>query len=325
MADYQRILSYLYRYENAEKKECRGFIKAEQKTGSLKLTIQIEDDRLLKGMILKLCFYEKQEEGWQVWHLDSLTTQQHKEEMRLSYTKEELPPHFLIKNQSGVLLYYQDSFYYGSIWIGEEIPARVLRPEGWHNMKGESQPEEDREKKMAEPSNNEESGEEPESEENEEREEEPEPEKDEGREEKPESGKNEEREEESESEENPGDKRDKLWINSLENSPAVDNIYNPAFYKGYRISTNQLETLGEDGVMLSQNQFLLKGYRHYRHLLAGKIRYDGKDRYCIGVPGIYENREKYMAEIYQFPIFLSAAQNRVKTGGFGYWLHLLQE
>lgn len=38
MADYQRILSYLYRYEKAEKKECFGFVKAEQKSGSLKLT-----------------------------------------------------------------------------------------------------------------------------------------------------------------------------------------------------------------------------------------------------------------------------------------------
>ena len=56
MADYQRILSYLYRYEKTEKKECLGFVKAEQKPGSLKLTIQIDDERLLQGMELKLCF-----------------------------------------------------------------------------------------------------------------------------------------------------------------------------------------------------------------------------------------------------------------------------
>ena len=50
MADYQRILSYLYRYEKSEKKECLGFIKAEQKSAILKLTIQINDERLLHGM-----------------------------------------------------------------------------------------------------------------------------------------------------------------------------------------------------------------------------------------------------------------------------------
>ena len=32
-----------------------------------------------------------------------------------------------------------------------------------------------------------------------------------------------------------------------------------------------------------------------------------------------------MAEIYQFPVFLALAENRIKTGGFGYWLHLLPE
>ena len=70
MADYQRILSYLYRYEKSEKKECLGFIKAEQKSAILKLTIQINDERLLHGMELKLCFYEKQGEHWGVRKLE---------------------------------------------------------------------------------------------------------------------------------------------------------------------------------------------------------------------------------------------------------------
>ena len=47
MADYHRILSYLYRYDKNDKKECRGFVNAEQKRSGLKLTIQIEDDRLM--------------------------------------------------------------------------------------------------------------------------------------------------------------------------------------------------------------------------------------------------------------------------------------
>ena len=91
MADYQRILSYLYRYEKAEKKECFGFVKAEQKSGSLKLTIQIDDERLLQGMELKLCFYERQGESWQVWQLDTLITQEHKEEIHLTYPAAMLP------------------------------------------------------------------------------------------------------------------------------------------------------------------------------------------------------------------------------------------
>ena len=131
MADYQRILSYLYRYEKSEKKECLGFIKAEQKSAILKLTIQINDERLLHGMELKLCFYEKQGEHWGVRKLDSIITEEDKEEFHQMYSKEQLPEGFDIKKQSGVVLYYQEEYYYGSVWIGEEIPVEVLESLQW--------------------------------------------------------------------------------------------------------------------------------------------------------------------------------------------------
>ena len=87
----------------------------------------------------------------------------------------------------------------------------------------------------------------------------------------------------------------------------------------------QLEDLRPEAKDLSDNQVLAKGYAIDHHLLAGKVIYAGEERYCVGVPGIYENRERYMAQLYQFPVFLSLTENRIKTGGFGYWLHLLQE
>ena len=121
------------------------------------------------------------------------------------------------------------------------------------------------------------------------------------------------------------DNFEKIWINSMKKNPPVDNIFNTAFYEGCRISTADLAQFGEEASVLKSNQFLLKGYGRYHHILAGKVRYAGEERYCIGVPGIYENREKYMAEIYQFPVFLSLTENRMKTGSFGYWLYLLRD
>ena len=290
MADYQRILSYLYRYEKSEKKECFGFIKAEQKSGTLKLTIQIDDERLLQGVELKLAFYEKQGESWQVWQIDTVIAQEHKEELSLLYPANRLPNGFRIKEQSGVLLFYQDSFYYGSVWIGEEIPAEVLEPLRWHKVEDtvKSEPETEQESKAEE------------------------------------AALQEDVEEESESEEAFVDDFEKMWINSIKEKPIVNNIFNTAFYEGCKISTAQLEQFGEEADSLKSNQFLLKGYERYKHLLAGKVRYAGEERYCIGVPGIYENREKYMADIYQFPVFLSLTENRMKTGSFGYWLYLLR-
>ena len=305
MADYQRILSYLYRYEKSEKKECFGFIKAEQKSGTLKLTIQIDDERLLQGVELKLAFYEKQGESWQVWQIDTVIAQEHKEELSLLYPANRLPNGFRIKEQSGVLLFYQDSFYYGSVWIGEEIPAEVLEPLRWHKVEDtvKSEPETEQESKAEETALQEDVEEENEAEE---------------------AALQEDVEEESESEEAFVDDFEKMWINSIKEKPIVNNIFNTAFYEGCKISTAQLEQFGEEADSLKSNQFLLKGYERYKHLLAGKVRYAGEERYCIGVPGIYENREKYMADIYQFPVFLSLTENRMKTGSFGYWLYLLR-
>ena len=444
MADYQRILSYLYRYEKAEKKECFGFVKAEQKSGSLKLTIQIDDERLLQGMELKLCFYERQGESWQVWQLDTLITQEHKEEIHLTYPAAMLPAGFRIKAQSGVLLYYQDAFYYGSVWIGEEIPTETLEPLRWHKIvnsaKDKSQMQENKsgkdiagkisekqtetekilpdkmsEKQKVSTRNitDEMLQEQQESEENileekgqintesfEEKdfqkraenkienikseENLPDSENDiahsnntnieesvkikefseDGIESKNKSelelkselktdseieSKSElktdaEMESKSElkidSEIEPQikieaetepeatsvvDNFEKMWINAMKKNPSVDNIFNTAFYEGCRISTADLAQFGEEASVLKSNQFLLKGYGRYHHILAGKVRYAGEERYCIGVPGIYENREKYMAEIYQFPVFLSLTENRMKTGSFGYWLYLLRD
>ena len=456
MADYQRILSYLYRYEKAEKKECFGFVKAEQKSGSLKLTIQIDDERLLQGMELKLCFYERQGESWQVWQLDTLITQEHKEEIHLTYPAAMLPAGFRIKGQSGVLLYYQDAFYYGSVWIGEEIPAETLEPLRWHKIvnsaKDKSQMQENKsgkdiagkisekqtetEKilpdKMSETQKvstrnitDEMLQEQQESEENilekkgqintesfEEKdfqkraenkienikseENLPDSENDiahsnntnieesvkikEFSEDSIESKNKSELELKSElktdaelesktelktdfelesktelktdaemesktelkidseiehqikieAETEPEatsvvDNFEKMWINAMKKNPSVDNIFNTAFYEGCRISTADLAQFGEEASVLKSNQFLLKGYGRYHHILAGKVRYAGEERYCIGVPGIYENREKYMAEIYQFPVFLSLTENRMKTGSFGYWLYLLRD
>ena len=444
MADYQRILSYLYRYEKAEKKECFGFVKAEQKSGSLKLTIQIDDERLLQGMELKLCFYERQGESWQVWQLDTLITQEHKEEIHLTYPAAMLPAGFRIKGQSGVLLYYQDAFYYGSVWIGEEIPAETLEPLRWHKIvnsaKDKSQMQENKsgkdiagkisekqtetekilpdkmsEKQKVSTRNitdemlqyqqeseenileekgqiNTESFEEKDfqkraenkienikSEENlpdsendiahsnntnieesvkikefsedsiesknkSELELKSELKTDAEMESKSELKTDAEMESKSElkidSEIEPQikieaetepeatsvvDNFEKMWINAMKKNPSVDNIFNTAFYEGCRISTTDLAQFGEEASVLKSNQFLLKGYGRYHHILAGKVRYAGEERYCIGVPGIYENREKYMAEIYQFPVFLSLTENRMKTGSFGYWLYLLRD
>ena len=319
MADYQRILSYLYRYDNRQKKECKGFIKAEQKADGLKLTIQIEDERLMEEMPMRLCFYADKDDR-KVTVLDRLTLGKQHEEIFRHYENDRLPTGFRIQNQAGVILYYQDSFFYGSVWIGEELPAieqisqlffGEKEAETFPGKAAEEpgQPEAEPRKENTFPGKAAEEPEEPVKEPGEPREENIFPE---------------EMSAQMMSGERKSEKKDFFDRIKGEARPAC-GIFNPAFYEGYLISDNQLSLLGKEAEKFSDNQFLCNGYAKHHHLLAGKVRYDARDRYCIGVPGIYENREKYMAEIYQFPVFLALAENRIKTGGFGYWLHLLPE
>ena len=131
MAEYYRILSYLYRYDKKKKMDCKGFIKAEQKRNGLKITLQIDDERLLEEIRLALCFYgkeenEKGETRWKMRQLAVLESSRHHEETVLFYPAEELPERFDIRKQYGVILFYQDAFFYGSVWIGDEIPVEAL-------------------------------------------------------------------------------------------------------------------------------------------------------------------------------------------------------
>ena len=333
MADYHRILSYLYRYDKNDKKECRGFVKAEQKRSGLKLTIQIEDDRLMEDMNLDLCFYQKKDNSWEMWKMDQLAAGNHQEETTLFYPAERLPDDFDIRRLYGILFLYRDSFFYGSVWIGDEIPIAALmenhgsEPEFSDNSEqGPESPEQD-----LIPQENPEEQLEEKSEEEEKREAERESEEEEEKREAERESEEEEKwepERRAEEEELSTDSEDllmKMWIDTEKMAKPVDNIFNKAFRQGYKISVEQLKKFSPEAARMAENQFLLKGYNRYQHLLAGKVMYAGRERYCIGVPGIYENRERYMAEIYQFPVFLSLTENRIKTGGFGYWLHLLQE
>lgn len=69
-----------------------------------------------------------------------------------------------------------------------------------------------------------------------------------------------------------------------------------------------------------RNSFLLHGFHNYRHLMLG-ITEEGN--YVLGVPGIMDPQEKYMAVMFGFPNFKYAEEE----GGcqpYGYWYRILQ-
>lgn len=88
-----------------------------------------------------------------------------------------------------------------------------------------------------------------------------------------------------------------------------------------RIHPKDIGKLDMRNWKLGVNSFLTHGFYTYQYLLLGKMRFDnGSERPIIGVPGVYSNREKYLANMFGFEQFIPVKKTGVKTGEFGYWI-----
>ncbi len=79
--------------------------------------------------------------------------------------------------------------------------------------------------------------------------------------------------------------------------------------------------LQQEQWQVGRSSFLQHGYYQYRHLLLGMMR---GGRYILGVPGMRNPQEKYMAEMFGFPHFKTS---KICSCGraFGYWYRELKE
>ena len=92
-----------------------------------------------------------------------------------------------------------------------------------------------------------------------------------------------------------------------------------------RIHPRDIGKLDMRNWKLGVNSFLTHGFYTYQYLLLGKMRFDnGAERSIIGVPGVYSNREKYLANMFGFEQFIPVKKTGVKTGAFGYWIVEIQ-
>lgn len=71
---------------------------------------------------------------------------------------------------------------------------------------------------------------------------------------------------------------------------------------------------------LGKNSFLTHGYYHYRYIMLGKVLINNQEKYVIGVPGVYTNKERYLANMFGFNEFVPVKRCKILTGNFGYWI-----
>lgn len=100
----------------------------------------------------------------------------------------------------------------------------------------------------------------------------------------------------------------------------IDAFDDDYFYDCIEVSPEKLKCLNQNEIDIAGNSFLLHGYYNFRHILFGRVRdnlYNTK--YFIGVPGMYCNRERYMASMFGFNNFKKSHRSDYANPYFGYW------
>ncbi len=102
--------------------------------------------------------------------------------------------------------------------------------------------------------------------------------------------------------------------------PQLPLFADSQFTECVKIVPQDIGKLAMSNWKLGVNSFLSHGYYHYRYLMLGKVMLNEKEKVVIGVPGVFTNKERYLANMFGFTIFVPAKKTELLTGKFGYWV-----
>ncbi len=106
----------------------------------------------------------------------------------------------------------------------------------------------------------------------------------------------------------------------FDNADFIDAFDDDYYYDCVEVSPETLKKLPIEDEAVINNSFLVHGYFNFRHILFGRVREnDNNTRYFIGVPGMYCNRERFMASMFGFNNFKKSHRSDYTNPYFGYW------
>ena len=88
-----------------------------------------------------------------------------------------------------------------------------------------------------------------------------------------------------------------------------------------KIEPQDIGKLHMNNWKLGENSFLSHGFYQYRYIMLGKVKLNNEEeKVVIGVPGVFSNKERYLANMFDFSRFVPVKKDRLMTGRFGYWI-----
>ncbi len=298
MQTYKRKITYFYQFQNGRVGTTVGFLKLEIRGESVKITINIQEPAGLPYKGGDLYFYHEAGDHLaavkvdKVGSVDGVLTYHTRRDWRQFYdTGRDL------YTFDGALVVYNKNHYYVGDFRDKDrtgIPIRFTEPE---KIQKEEKPEVKQKEPATAP-------------------------------EKKLQAENVSTEEFFKCENCPYQKkREELKKNvdsfaqMLEEYPKLSVYGATELFQCVRIHPKDIGKLNMSNWKLGVNSFLTHGFFTYQYLLLGKMRFDdGSEQPIIGVPGVYSNREKYLANMFGFEQFVPVQKKGIKTGEFGYWI-----
>lgn len=106
----------------------------------------------------------------------------------------------------------------------------------------------------------------------------------------------------------------------FENADFINAFDDDYYYDCIEVTPEILKTLPIEDEVIVNNSFLIHGFYNFKHLLLGKVREnENHTKYFIGVPGMYCNRERFMASMFGFDNFKKSHRSDFANPYFGYW------
>lgn len=105
----------------------------------------------------------------------------------------------------------------------------------------------------------------------------------------------------------------------LKNSFPAAGIFSDGDLKdSLRIEPKDIPLLRREGFHIAGNRFILHCFQRDPHCLLGRI--GDSEQYIFAIPGIYDNQERFMANMFGFPCFKAVdASPSPAAGQKGYW------
>lgn len=116
------------------------------------------------------------------------------------------------------------------------------------------------------------------------------------------------------------DSNEHLYKKLYSKADYVDAFDDDYFYDCIEVTPQMLSKLPLKDKEIINNSFLIHGYYNFHHLLFGRVcDNENNTNYFIGVPGMYCNRERYMASMFGFSSFKKSHRSDYNNPYFGYW------